>query len=520
MAPHPMPEERNSRQSWKSSWNQQFGGSEYRPSADWAPGLICALVLLLTPCCFDQARPAVAAASFQNATGKFDEARAELSRGDLTDARADVLEGLKVEPRSVPGLNLLGMIETQARNYQAALKTFGEALRLDPKSAETHNNLAGCYAQQARPDLAKAEYLAALRIDPRNHDANYKLGVLLLNEGRAADAIAYLNRVAASDSTAARELDRAHRMLEGSARSPARRAGGAADLRIEYSDSTDLKPGGISGSVDAGGYSSQTQARGSELRQALGTLTPPSKAEDGDVNGAESTTFQHASALLLGGDYAQASDAFQEGATQFPQSGSMLLGLGVADYSRGLYEQAIDALCRAVDLSPDEPQAYFFLAQAYSASPANSNEVLRRVASYASKHPAIAPAQYYYALCLWRSRETPGQASVDPKQVEQLLRSAASLDPALAQAHFELGVVLAEQGQAQQAASEFERAVALDPKWAEAHYRLGQAYRHTGESDRAQSELDESERLRKSGDTEDQRLRAEIRRFLTPGAVD
>jgi tetratricopeptide (TPR) repeat protein len=516
-----MSAERNSKQSWKTSLNQRLAWFGYRSSADWAPAVVCALVLLWIPSCVDRALAAVAAASSQYAIGKFDQARAELSRGDLADARADVLEGLKVEPRSVPGLNLLGIIETEAKNYEGAIKTFGEALRLDPKSAETHTNLADCYAREARPDLAKGEYLAALRIDSRNHDANYKLGILLLDEGRAGEAIAYLDRVAGPDPAAARALDRAHRMLETSARS-AKSAGHAANLGINYSDSADLKPGAVSGSVDAGGYSSQTQARGSELRQALGTLSPASasKTESGAAGGPESTGFQRASALLLGGDYAQAANAFQQGAAQFPESARMLLGLGVADYSRGLYTQAIDALCKAVDLSPGEPQAYFFLVQAYSASPAKTDDVLKRVGNYASTHPGSAPAQYYYALCLWRSRSTTENPRADPKQVADLLRSAVGIDTSLAEAHFELGVVLADQGEARQAASEFERAVAIDPQWAEAHYRLGQVYRQAGESDKAQIELEESERLRQIGETEDQRLRAEIRRFLRPGPTD
>jgi len=221
---------------------------------------------------------------------------------------------------------------------------------------------------------------------------------------------------------------------------------------------------------------------------------------------------------LLDGNYAQAADAFQQSAAHFPGSARMLLGLGVADYSRGLYAQAIDALCKAVDLSPGQPQAYFFLAQAYSTSPARTDNVLKRVGNYASTHPGNAPAQYYYALCLWRSRTE--QNPVDAQRVEQLLRSATTLDSSLAEAHFELGVVLADQGGTQQAASEFERAAALEPQWAEAHYRLGQVYRQAGESDKAQNELRESERLRQSGDTEDQRFRAEIRRFLTPGAAE
>jgi tetratricopeptide (TPR) repeat protein len=404
----------------------------------------------------------------------FNQARAELRRGDLARARADVLEGLKAEPRSISGLNLLGVIETEDKDYGDAVNVFEEALRLDPMSAETHHNLAECYAKEGRADLAKSEYLTA------------------------------------------QALERAHRIDSRGASSPKKPIGDTADLGIDYSDSADLKPGGISGSVDAGGYSSQTRARGSELRQALGTLPPASPAGSGAAarDKAESADFQRASGLLLGGDYARAADAFGQGAAQFPESSRMMLGLGVADYSRGLYPQAIEALCKAVDLSPDQPQAYFFLAQAYSTSPAKADDVLTRVARYASSHPENAPAQYYEALCLWRSRTTPQPGQADPTKVEELLRSAIALDSSLAEAHYQLGVVLADESQDQQAAAEFERAVAFDPNWAEAHYRLGQLYRRAGQADKAQSEFDASERLRKSGDSENQRLSAEIRRLL------
>jgi tetratricopeptide (TPR) repeat protein len=293
----------------------------------------------------------------------------------------------------------------------------------------------------------------------------------------------------------------------------------SADGGIEYSDSAALKPGGISGSVDAGGYSSQAQARSSELRQALGQISPGlqgSALAAGGVNAeaAESSSFQRASDLLLGGDYARAANAFRQGSAQFPDSARMVLGLGVAYYSRGLYADAIATLRKAVDLSPAEPQAYFFLAQAYSASPVKSEEVLQRLATYSSSHPGNAAAQYDYALCLWRGRGASDSSSADPQKVEHLLRSAIALDPSFAEAHFQLGVLLAAQGQTQAAASELERAVALEPGWAEAHYRLAQVDRRMGEIAKAQSETEQSEHFRKSGELEDKRLRAEIRRLM------
>lgn len=397
------------------------------------------------------------------------------------------------------------------------------AIKLDPEFADAHLQLGALFSEQHHYQKAAVEYRQAVALEPDLAAGHYGLSQALVRLGDTSQANQELQTYQRLQTLPAAEDRKREEMrsLVLTIQAPVSGApsGGtkasATDVNIDYSDSADLKPGGISGSVDAGGYSSQTQARGAELRQALGTLAPPATSKtDGPEAGPELTAFQRASALLLSGNYAQAAHAFEQGTAQFPKSARMTLGLGVADYSQGLYAEAIDALCEAVDLSPGQPQAYFFLAQAYSTSPEKkADEVMKRMANYASSHSGNALAQYYYALCLWRSR-IAGSSPADPRQVEQLLHSAIALDPSLAEAHFELGVVLEDQGQTAQAASEFERAIAIDPQWAEAHYRLGQAYRQAGEGNKARKELDEAEHLRKSGDTEDQRLRAEIRRLL------
>jgi len=216
---------------------------------------------------------------------------------------------------------------------------------------------------------------------------------------------------------------------------------------------------------------------------------------------------------LIQGHYEQASKLFQQGAGLYPQSAKLLLGLGVADYSSGHYAEAISALCKAVDLSPLDRTAYFFLAQTYSASPSGTNQVLDRLANYAKLRPGDAAAQYYYAVALWRSRSAGG-GPVDPVRVADILRSAIKLDPTLAEAHYQLGVVLTEQGDDPQAVAEFERAIALQPNFAEAHYRAAQLFERAGQKEKAQAELAEYDRLRKQAGSQDERLRDDVRRLL------
>ena len=47
----------------------------------------------------------------------------------------------------------------------------------------------------------------------------------------------------------------------------------------------------------------------------------------------------------------------------------LAIGLGIAYYSRGNYEDAVKALLHAADLTPDDPRVYFFLSRAYDSSP-------------------------------------------------------------------------------------------------------------------------------------------------------
>ncbi|HEY6291634.1 MAG TPA: tetratricopeptide repeat protein [Terriglobia bacterium] len=295
------------------------------------------------------------------------------------------------------------------------------------------------------------------------------------------------------------------------------------DADMQFSDSGELKPGELSGAVDAAGYSSQAETQGAEMRHALADLAAAGPKQTD--NQSEPGVFDRGNNLLLQGDYSGASSVFQQGAAQYPHSAEMLLGLGVASYSRGRYEEAVGVLCQAVDLNPTDRRAYFFLVQAYAASPVRTEPVLQRLGSYAAREPQDAAAQYYYAFGLWRARAGAGQVDgtgeatsrSDAERVEQLLRSAIALDPSLVEAHFQLGVVLSEQGKNTQAITELQRTVTLQPDWAEAHYRLARLYGQTGEKDKAQRELADYQRLQKKGVAQDPRLQDEVRRFLGTG---
>ena len=207
----------------------------------------------------------------------------------------------------------------------------------------------------------------------------------------------------------------------------------------------------------------------------------------------EENLFDWGNNLLQLRAYRPATDVLNEAVKRHPRSARLQVARGIALYSRGQYEDAIRSFCAAADLEPRDPRPYLFLGEMYGVSAALSPEITRRLAVFVAQQPASALGHFYYAMSLWKG--DPGAAP--PRDVEVHLRKAASLDPRLAKARFQLGVLYSDQRRYREAAAALEEAVRLEPGMAQAHYRLAQAYRRTGREDLAQKELEAFERLQR-----------------------
>jgi tetratricopeptide (TPR) repeat protein len=205
----------------------------------------------------------------------------------------------------------------------------------------------------------------------------------------------------------------------------------------------------------------------------------------------EEHLFDWGNNLLRLRAYVPATQVLEEAVKRFPRSARMHVALGIARYSRGAFEDAIRSFGTAADLDPDDERPYLFLGEMYGVSPELAGEVSRRLARFVEKQPGHALGQFYYAMSLWKA-----QAGAAPSaEVERHLKQAAALDPGLARAQFELGVLYADQRRYPEAVAALEQAVKADPKMAQAHYRLAQAYRRAGREDLAARALEAFERL-------------------------
>ena len=137
----------------------------------------------------------------------------------------------------------------------------------------------------------------------------------------------------------------------------------------------------------------------------------------------------------------------------------MRVAQGVALYSVGSYDKAVEALCNGVDLDPTDQRALYF-GQMYDVSLQMAEEVTKRLAHFVEVYPNNASANCYYALSLWKRVSRTSVPASDPN-IERYLKRAVALDNKLAAAHFHLGVLYSDEHRVLERFGEFEQAVEI-----------------------------------------------------------
>lgn len=426
---------------------------------------------------------------------KYQAAVADYDAGRYSQAAMELENLLPYAPKSYEIHELLGMVFVSLSENEKALDQLKTAVQLKPDSAAARTNLGTILFQSGKSSLAAEQFREALRLEPASYDANHNLGEFYVHSGSIADARPL--------------LERAQQIQPGSYENGYDLA--MADFLLGRLDPAKLVIQDLAKSKDT-----------SELHNLLGQIDE----KDGKfveaanqyelaahMDPSEENLFDWASELLLHMTYEPAIAVYQDGARRFPDSPRLWIGLGLALYSRGKYDDAVKALIKGADLSPADPRCYLFLSKAYDSSPTQADEVIQRFRRYAESQPSNALAQYYYAVSLWKGKRT-GDATVDLSVVEMLLRKSVGLDDALPEAHVQLGNLYADQHSYEKSIPEYVRALELNQNLSDAHYRLGTDYVHVGQKDRAQKEFDIYQKLRAEHLAELDKERAEVQQFV------
>jgi tetratricopeptide (TPR) repeat protein len=248
-----------------------------------------------------------------------------------------------------------------------------------------------------------------------------------------------------------------------------------------------------------------------KLNQPLKAVREYQRAAE--LNPSEAYLFDWGAELLLHHAAEPAVEVFTKGNRLFPHSSRILAGLGASWYVLGSYEKAVQRLCEASDLNPDDSRPYLFLGKMQTVEIAPSAAITERLERFARLQPENALANYYYAISVWKGRKSPEDAENFAK-VKSLLDNAIRLDPTLGLAYLQLGILFSGRSDLSNALAAYQNAIRVTPDMEEAHYRLAQSYRQAGESSKAQVEMHlyEKESKEKAAKVENQRH--EIQQFV------
>jgi Flp pilus assembly protein TadD len=425
---------------------------------------------------------------FQSALTHYNAGQYAAAQQELESLQRDV-------PRSFDIEELLGLVYSAEGQDAKAEPRFQEAVRLKPDSGPARNNLATNLARLGKTSEAETQLKKVIELEPDSYGANHNLGEFYIGKGNLSAAIPY--------------LEKAEKTGQAS-------YGNGYDLALAY-DKTDRL-----GQAESQIRALLKQKDTAELHDLLGQVEEQSGNYLAAANEyqtaahmepSESNIFDWGGELLLHQTAAPAIQVFAAGLQRYPSSARLALGLGLALYLEGKYDDAVKALIKATDLNPADPRAYYFLSKAYDQSPNQADEVIQCFRRYAGLRPNDARAVFDYAMSLWKGKRSDTDAAY-LGQIESLLKKSISLDPSSSDAHLQLGNLYSQRRKYSDAVPEYQKALKLSPDTPDAHFRLGQAYVHLGRQDLAQKEFDIHQKLYQQHLAEVDERRLAIKQFV------
>jgi tetratricopeptide (TPR) repeat protein len=198
--------------------------------------------------------------------------------------------------------------------------------------------------------------------------------------------------------------------------------------------------------------------------------------------------FPYAQALLRREDFNAAASIAADALKLLPDDAELVLAMGVAEYGQRRFDEAIQSFLRAIRINPTIPQGYLFLSRMLDQAGPHLPEITADFEAWAAENPNNAAAKLYLAQAL---------LATDPRsqRAGELLREAIQLDPGNWDAHYQLGVFLADAHRYSEAATELERSVELNPNEPMAHYHLARVYDRLGRGEEAKHEREIHARL-------------------------
>ena len=400
-----------------------------------------------------------------------------------TEARTVLQAALRKYPGDAGFENLLGIIEAQAGNYQAAEAAFKRAITRQPKFTGAYLNLGRLYQENSGYDPAAQKalriYQQLLQLQPDQAEANYQSAVLRQLRGEYAASQHHLSRLPAEYQDRANVLAVRCASFAGLGKSAqadeaARRLAAHPDfsepdvfsvlpalrdeLAVRLLEALLARARATTETLHRLGLLYERQGRFAEARQAL------EKSVGGNPPAAQ-LLIELARVAYQQQDYKGALGYLAHARDLEPRNAAIHYAFGMSCIRLQLVAEAHVAFGKAVELEPDNPQYNYVMGAtaAYRRDPAEAIPYLQK---YLRLKPQDAQGRLLLGAVYFKSRDYQAARS-------ELLRAVKNRETA-AGAHYYLGRVARQEGRIDEAVRELELALQSAPQHADALAELGQ----------------------------------------------
>jgi tetratricopeptide (TPR) repeat protein len=422
------------------------------------------------------------------------EAQAQLKHDDLAGAEKTLWSVLSSDPNNEEALTMLGIIRGRQQRYAEAETLFRRVLQLNPKSVVAYRNLVSALVSQDKIDDAVAESQNLVKLAPEDSSLKVELAQLYLGRGQFAEALASLGEVPAQRFPASAVPVKAASLLGLGRKSEA--VALASQAKANPAVALDLAAVFLEAQLP------------DEALSCLPATVPAAKAK-------ASAYYQiKGKALQAKGQLAPAVSNLRKSLTLEAQSTETLLALAQVYAAQNNHVESLNLLQRAHTVSPDSltiirplvlealkaGDRKLALRAAYDLqqkSPDNLDDLylagatMLEVREYA---PTVAIFEKYVAQ---RPQEPKARLALGLAYIGQqryndaksTLEQATQLDPTLAEAYYQIGLVDSKLGKVPDAIQNFEHVLQLQPRHAKTLVALGTLYVQQGELEKAQDVL-------------------------------
>ena len=438
-------------------------------------------------------------------------ARSLAATGQLAAATAKMKTAVAESPQSPDLHDALGSLYAQQQNWPLAVSEFQKVNQLNPKAAGAHLHLGAAllaqqqissaiqeltlaaqmvpenalaatelgkaYAANNDDDKAVAEFQRAITLDPGSAEAKYQLARALQRTGHGPEAIPLLRQVVQADpknAEAAASLGLALLL-----------AGNAKDAIPFLQRKLQQYP------ADPTAHENLAAAylQMNEVDEAIHILTLGLKTDPQSFQ----LHYNLGLALKLKDDNAAAIPELEVASKLNPLAHEPHYTLGILYMQDGRYDEAARELSLAMKLHPDNPDGWATLGSLYrkmdklpEAADA-LREAIRQLPGQPESHLTLAAVLAQQGNAIEAAAERKIGADLE-RQVMHRQRATVSTNS---------GNSLLQKGQVADAIERFQEALSEDPNYAEAHRGLAKALERQGKKAEAAAERQKAEDLSK-----------------------